>query len=278
MRRGTKAAAVKASAALLALSAGAAAVHAATHVTLDLRPYADGPATNHANRYDGFGYLESGLLDYVHSGVEEARDRGSTAPAAELAELAWREVTESPSTWHLHCVCVKQERCPCKTLTEILTGVPPAELDADVRELVDQTPSARPTRAQILDTARRKLRIADMAPVARGYDDIMLLVEGVVGESISESTFYGRMVELERRWSSSLSGTALDFPLKDGAMARSFVRYGRGSDGRPHSDTPEWIDCAILGAALGGWGGALVLGGGCFVATLPWYPEEEEEE
>jgi hypothetical protein len=67
-----------ASAVLLAWSAGGLAVHAATAVTLDLRPYIEAPAANHDNPYDGFGHVQSTMLDRVRDDVEAALAGGST--------------------------------------------------------------------------------------------------------------------------------------------------------------------------------------------------------
>jgi len=261
---------VAVSVAALVLSAGAVAVYAATNVTLDLRPYSDAPAANHANRFDGFGYLQSALLDHVGADVDAALAAGSTRPVAELADEAWRGVNQSPSTWHPYCVCVQQEGCPCEDFFKILTGIPPEELDAQVHAMLAETPASRPTRAQILDSARTHLSLSDPAGVTRGYDAIAALVDAVARGSTSPSDFY-RQIELQEwSWSTGMRGDDRDFLLESAVMARHIVQYG---DDTGCDDAPDCVNHAILGATLGGWGGALILGGGCLVSKLPWYPE-----
>lgn len=259
------------SAVALALSAGGLAVHAATDVTLDLRPYIDAPAANHDNPYDGFGYLESALLDRVHDDVEAALAGGSTTPIDELADVAWRGVNRSPSDWHLICVCVMGPGCPCKDFFTILGGIPPEELDADVHRMLAQQPSQRPTRSQILTSARANLHLSNPAAVARAYDDMMALVEAVSRGSMSGSDFQQHIEVMEWSWKTGLRGDDRDFLLQSAAIARHVVQYARNTGCSP--EAAECVDYAILGATLAGWAGAVVAGGGCLVSKLPWYPE-----
>lgn len=255
----------------MALSAGGLAVHAAGQVTLDLRPYIDAPAANHDNPYDGFGYLQSAMLDRVHDDVEAARAGGSTAPIDELADTAWRGVNQAPSWWRFTCVCVQQEGCPCEDFFTILDELPPAQLDADVQRMLAQRPSQRPTRSQILAAARANLRLASPTAVARAYDDMMALVEAVSRGSLSRSGFEEQIELMEWSWSTGMSGDDRAFLLQSGAMARHLVQYAANTGTVPQA--AQCVDHAILGAALAGWVGALVVGGGCVVSERPWYPE-----
>ena len=256
--------------AVLAVALSAGGVIAATQLTLDLRPYSDAPAANHANRFDGFGYLQSALLDRVADDVDAARAAGSTRPVSELAAVAWRGVTESPSTWHPFCVCVVEEGCPCKTFKDIFSDWPPEELDADVHDLVAQVPATRPTRTQILDAVRANRTISNLAAVTRGYDDTMAQVEAVARGARSPAAFYRDLAVREQQWTAALRGDDRDFLLQGAAMARNLVQYADNTSGVQLA--ARWVDCAFLGAAVGCWPGSVVFGGGCAVNNVPWYP------